>query len=70
MLCLLVTLGSCTKKQDHKGKKPLVEVGGKFLYKEDLQGVLPLNLAADDSVLFAESYIRNWIEDVLLFNKD
>ena len=69
VLCLLVTLGSCTKKQDHKGKKPLVEVGGKFLYKEDLQGVLPLNLAADDSVLFAESYIRNWIEDVLLFNK-
>ena len=69
VLCLLTTLGGCTKKQDHKGKKPLVEVGGKFLYKEDLQGVLPLNLAADDSVLFAESYIRNWIEDVLLFNK-
>ena len=69
VLCFLATLGGCTKKQDHKGKKPLVEVAGKFLYKEDLQGVLPLNLATDDSVLFAESYIRNWIEDVLLFNK-
>ena len=69
VLCLLTTLGGCTKKQDHKGKKPLVEVGGKFLYQEDLQGALPLNLASDDSVLFAESYIRNWIEDVLLFNK-
>ena len=69
VLCLLATLGSCTKKQDHKGKKPLVEVGGKFLYQEDLQAALPLNLTADDSVLFAESYIRNWIEDALLFDK-
>ena len=69
MLCLLGALGSCTQKQDHKGKKPLVEVGGKFLYQEDLQGALPLNLSADDSVLFAESYIRNWIEDALLFDK-
>ena len=69
MLCLLSALGSCTQKQDHKGKKPLVEVGGKFLYQEDLQGALPLNLSSDDSVLFAESYIRNWIEDVLLFEK-
>ena len=69
VLCLLVTLGSCTQKQDHKGKKPLVEVGGKFLYQEDLQTALPLNLTADDSILFAESYIRNWIEDALLFDK-
>ena len=69
VLCLLTTLGGCTKKQDHKGKKPLVEVGGKFLYQEDLQAALPLNLTADDSVLFAESYIRNWIEDALLFDK-
>ena len=69
VLCLLTTLGGCTKKQDHKGKKPLVEVGGKFLYQEDLQTALPLNLTADDSILFAESYIRNWIEDALLFDK-
>ena len=69
ILCLLTTLGSCSQKQDHKGKKPLVEVSGKFLYQEDLQGALPLNLSSDDSVLFAESYIRNWIEDALLFDK-
>ena len=62
-------LGACTQKHDHKGKTPLVEVGGKFLYQEDLQAALPLNLVADDSVLFAESYIRNWIEDALLYEK-
>ncbi len=67
--CLLMTLGACSQKHDHKGKTPLVEVGGKFLYQEDLQTALPLNLVADDSILFAESYIRNWIEDALLFEK-
>ena len=69
MLCLLLSLGGCSQKHDHKGKTPLVEVSGNFLYQEDLQAALPLNLSADDSVLFAESYIRNWVEDVLLFEK-
>ena len=69
MLCLLMPFGACTKKYDHKGKTPLVEVSGKFLYQEDLQAALPLNLSADDSVLFAEHYIQNWVEDALLFEK-
>lgn len=59
----------CSQQQDHKGKTPLVEVSGKFLYQEDLQAALPLHLTADDSVLFAENYIRTWIEDVLLYER-
>ena len=69
VLCLVMSFVGCTKKHDHKGKTPLVEVNGKFLYQEDLQAALPLNLSKDDSVLFAESYVRNWIEDALLFEK-
>ena len=69
VLCLAMSLGGCSQEHDHKGKTPLVEVSGKFLYQEDLQAALPLNLSADDSVLFAESYIRNWVEDALLFEK-
>lgn len=59
----------CGQEHNHKGKTPLVEVSGEFLYKEDLQAALPLNISKDDSVLFAEHYIRNWIEDALLFDK-
>lgn len=69
MVCLVMSLIGCTQKHDHKGKTPLVEVSGKFLYQEDLQAALPLNLSTDDSVLFAEHYIRNWVEDALLFEK-
>ena len=63
MIGLVMALGGCTEKHDHKGKTPLVEISGMFLYQEDLQAALPLNLSADDSVLFAEHYIRNWVED-------
>lgn len=69
VFALVAVMFSCEQKHDHKGKMPLVEVAGKFLYQEDLRQVLPLNLSKDDSVLFAESYIRNWVEDVLLFDK-
>ena len=68
LILVLAGLG-CRKQHDHKGRTPLVEVAGKFLYQDDLQAALPLNLSADDSVLFAENYIRNWVEDVLLFDK-
>ena len=63
-LCL-----SCSPTYDHKGKTPLVEVDGRFLYREDLQAVMPVGLSADDSLLFADDYVRNWAEEVLLYDK-
>lgn len=69
MLCLLNTVCSCSQQHDHKGKTPLVKVADNYLYQEDLQMALPLNLSVEDSLLFAETYIRNWVEDVLLFEK-
>ena len=69
ILVIAAAMTGCGQKHNHKGKTPLVEVSGEFLYKEDLQAALPLNISKDDSVLFAEHYIRNWIEDALLFDK-
>lgn len=58
---------ACSKQYDHKGKTPFVELDGNFLYREDLQSTLPASLSKDDSLLFAEHYIRNWVEEVLLY---
>lgn len=69
ILVIAAAMTGCGQEHNHKGKTPLVEVSGEFLYKEDLQAALPLNISKDDSVLFAEYYIRNWIEDALLFDK-
>lgn len=69
ILSMVCIFGACTQEHDHKGKKPLVEVAGQFLYEEDLRLAMPLNLSKDDSVLFAEHYIKTWVEDILLFDK-
>lgn len=69
LLFVVCFLSACGQKTDHKGKTPLIEVAGEFLYREDLQSVLPDDLSKDDSLLFAEHYIRNWIEETLLYNK-
>lgn len=66
---LTAALCACTQTVDHHGKTPLVEVGNNFLYKEDLQLVMPVGIAGEDSANFAKEYIQNWVEDVLLYQK-
>lgn len=68
-LLILLLCGACKEQHDHGGRTPLVELDGNYLYHEDLQSVLPGGLSKDDSLLFAEHYIRNWVEDVLLYDK-
>ena len=67
IVCTLCT--GCAEHYNHAGKTPLVEVNGSFLYQEDLQSALPVPISYDDSVLFAEHYIRSWIENILLNKK-
>lgn len=67
---MMLLAGACGKPQyDHKGRTPLVELDGNFLYQEDLAAVQPVGQSKDDSLLFAEHYIRNWAEDILLYEK-
>ena len=69
LFCLVLLCLACSPSYDHKGKTPLVGVDGHFLYEEDLQAVLPAGLSSDDSLLFADDYVRNWVEEVLLYDK-
>ena len=69
IFALSLLLSGCSQSVDHHGKTPLVEAGGVFLYREDLLPVIPPALKGKDSARFAEAYIREWIEDALLFQK-
>ena len=53
-LLIFLLCAACSERHDHKGRTPLVELDGNFLYREDLQSVLPTGLSKDDSLLFAE----------------
>lgn len=69
LLLFFLLYVSCTTDKNHIQENLLVEVNGKYLYREELQRVMPSQLSPDDSLLFAESYIRNWVEDNLLYEK-
>ncbi len=66
---LLILLSSCQKTHDFKGKTPLVEASGQVLFREDLTQMLPAGLSKKDSAQYAENYIHNWVEEVLLYEK-
>lgn len=68
-LLMFLICSSCRGKYDHGGRTPLVEVDGKFLYREQLDAALPPGLSAEDSSAFVSRYIRHWIEGVLLYEK-
>lgn len=68
-LLIIFLCMSCKEEHDHKGRTPLVELDGNFLYKEDVQSVLPIGLSGEDSLAFVQRYIRSWIEETLLYEK-
>lgn len=59
----------CTEAVDHKGKIPLVQVGDNYLYMEDVMAVTPPGISEKDSAEMADRYIKNWIDDMLLYAK-
>lgn len=60
---------TCMTPADHKGKAPLVEVDGEYLYREDLHAMVPLGISPADSAVFAERCIRDWVEEQLLYKQ-
>ena len=69
---LSVSLVSCRRIKTsvvyERGKTPLVELNGSVLYEEELVNALPPGYSGQDSIDFAEKYIRNWVEDVMFYH--
>lgn len=66
-LILLVTFASCNQQTAEADRVPLLEVEGKFLYEDQVKDIIPPNVSAEDSTTIAESYIKKWVTDVLLY---
>lgn len=68
ILCGLIGLSSCTKNATTQQKETLVKVNERTLTKEDVLSVLPKNISSADSLLWAESYIKQWVKDNLVYD--
>ena len=63
----LVAMASCIKKTADVTRTPILEVEGKFLYLDEIQQIIPQNIDKKDSIEIAQSFIRKWVTDVLLY---
>jgi len=62
---LAVFLCACHAR--HAGdEQPLARVYDKYLYASDLQGILPPDMAGQDSMEFVSEYVDNWINQQLI----
>ena len=69
LTALVLLLMTCAEPVNHNGKTPVAEVDGAFLYREDLQAMMPLGISPADSAAYAERCIRDWLEDQLLYQQ-
>jgi hypothetical protein len=58
---------SCDRKSPDATRIPLLEVEGKFLYRDQVEDVIPPNVGEEDSIRISESYIKKWVTDVLMY---
>ncbi len=58
---------SCNQQQDNK--EAIARVSNVYLYKSDLEELLPTDLTKQDSLLLVKTYINNWAKDQLLLEK-
>lgn len=50
-------------------EEPIAKVLETYLYPSDLEGLLPVNIAAEDSTKLVEKYIEDWIKKQLMISK-
>ncbi|MDR2840769.1 MAG: peptidyl-prolyl cis-trans isomerase [Paludibacter sp.] len=60
---------ACNQQDSKSNFKPILEVGGNFLYADDLSALIPEGTSAADSATIAETFIRNWVTNTLLYQK-
>lgn len=69
LLLWALLMVACGESIEHNGKTPLMRAGNSFLYREDLQKILPYGLSGEDSILFVNNYMREWAEEQVLYEK-
>ena len=68
-LAITITFFTFFSCEEKNSEPPLAKVGEIQLTKTDLISEIPLNLDPEDSLVFVENYVHNWIVDHLITKK-
>lgn len=64
----MLLLFSCGRGVQDVGADVLVSVEGHSLLRSEVESVIPRTLSSADSLLMAESYVKKWVKDVLVYD--
>ena len=64
----MLLLFSCGRGVQDVGADVLVSVEGHSLLRSEVESVIPRTLSSADSLLMAESYVKKWVKDVLIYD--
>jgi len=71
-LLSLISFGACNyfrKQGEEKTKDAVARVFDKYLYPENLAGIVPQNASRKDSLAAIKNYIDNWIHQQVVLHK-
>lgn len=69
LVSMLPGILSCNSVTKRKNEKPIARAYGNYLYKSDMQGLIPPGTSPEDSSLLAKSYIELWMKKKAVVNK-
>ncbi len=64
IIILLLAFSACQEKQ--QTKTPIAQVGDKVLFLDEVEQSVPNSLSAEDSLVWANDFIKKWIEKELI----
>ena len=69
-VAVMLLFFSCKEDFSEKNREEavLVRIGDKALTRGDLEREIPDRLKSKDSALFADNYIKQWVDDQLLYD--
>jgi len=75
-LAVIVLAGSCDfiriKREEAQGepvRKPVARVGNSYLFQDELIGIAPAGVIAEDSVARVTAYVNSWVRKQLVINE-
>ncbi|MBF04507.1 MAG: hypothetical protein CMP76_14575 [Flavobacterium sp.] len=68
IIVVLLTTTSCEYFRKPKEPMAVARVGDDYLYKKDIQNLVPKGTSKQDSVAIVKSYLDRWATQKLLFN--
>jgi hypothetical protein len=69
ILIVVLLLSSCQMLSNRRGDERIARVHNKFLYRSDLDGLVPIGTNAADSSAIVQRFIDQWVKNKLLLHE-